>query len=433
MAIVGLNNSAEPGELVTLSGPKASYDGTPINTPGAGSIKLDMTGNKQQGEATIFPGQPFAPTGEWMIVFQMQIDGSYVVSYVEHPFLRGAANTYQVIAKKSGSSLPTFKLVWNGTEIDAASAFTGPALGRATKYRVGLYVKFGTAGVADSTMKLYVDDITTSDVVIGAGTLRQSSTTVNMAAQPSPIGAILGNTSGSTSGWGLIYYFQHIVGMDTTGSCSSGADAPASRVRDPWYVTATAYPIGAGNYAEQTSGTFADVDEVSPNTTDYCQFNIALGAAAKKATFTMTQWATIGLGSTDTPYAVQGRINHNTTPTGGLAAFGAAMIREGGTDSICGGTSSANAWVYHPSGGSAPANNLLRQVPPGSGGSWSVTLVNGVEIGGQYDDFSAAGDPRLSWVGMWAAFVKGAPATSLVPRRKSAKRIIRGERRKVAA
>lgn len=411
------------GDDVVFTGANIIIDTVAHVTPGATSYKVAIT-SLAGGLGTL---NGAASAAELVDIFVFSIDGSgYVLANITEQYVWGQSSTRtsyaQMSIKKNGAS--TTDVIGTFYYDNVAIGTYNFAIGASVKtYRVAVYMKLGTVGVGNSTYKVYVDDVTSADIAVGAATQQISTTTATFTNSPASLSSMLiGNASKGIGFGSLVYWYEHLQRYDTAGS-GSGAN-PSARALDPCCVTKRSAPIAAGaETGWAVSGTFADLDEYPPDdVTTKVEGAIAFGGTAINATYLMDVWATIGNSTGDEILGV--RVVSRARSGDGINTGAAGLsniFREGGTDTVSSGSVGVGtAWseiVASTGSGRIP----IQQTPPTSGGTWTITLFNAVEAGVRATDSGTIGagntaHPQVTELRKDACFIKKPAVSTVSPR-----------------
>lgn len=324
---------------------------------------------------------------------------------------------FKITAQKIGTSTTTslWTLYYDNVSLGTYTVTMGHS------YRVHVYLKLGTLGVANSTVAVYIDDVTSADIAVGAATNIVNNTTVTMTNTPAWTSIACGTLSGGTMFGSVQYDIEHWSVIDTAAG-DPDAMRPDLRALDPICVSLGAFPTAQGaDNGWTASGTYADVDETPPDdATTKVEGAIAFGGAPIDVTYAVSDWGLVGNSDGDQILAVAPSWRGRSAD--GVHAGQAhlrGILREGGTDHIAGG-SVAVSTTWTTEGVHEIAAYGWAQTPPTTGGVWTPALFDATEPGIEaYDGgFILAGNtahPQLTQIRLQAVFIKKPSATPPAP------------------
>ena len=326
----------------------------------------------------------------------------------------------KIAANGSSTSSVLGRFFYDGTQIGADQTITVSKASARKKYRVAVYVKLGTLATGDSTYKVYIDDVTSGMTDTFSATNVISTNTANFARTPAFTGMLEpGLASGGTSTGGFIHHFSHLWCIDTT--TGGTATDPVNRVLQPIVCSKKSKAVtvdasfndwatgGATDVADDTSGP-DDATTVITTTQN-------TGGADRTTLWTITPWATVGYSNGDELLAVRTSMRIIGGAGGAEGTSGIKGIhREGGTNVLNSTYQIVAIWTTLPAGRAGGTIIAIQDTPAGTGGNWSPTLYDAVEMGCVAHDSGFIGTgshPKLTWMRTDAVFLmKAAVVTS---------------------
>ncbi|HEY4490323.1 MAG TPA: hypothetical protein VJC12_03685 [Candidatus Paceibacterota bacterium] len=334
---------------------------TTTKRTGVNSLKVALTGSNSRRGGYIIP---FIGSAH-----------SFFRAYVYFETLPPAVNSF-MLSGNDDASINIRAKIDNAGQLslvdEDGSIGTGSTLSTGVWYRIELESDT-TVAAGSHVVNLYVDGV----LDIGSSTRSISK------AQDQFYFVGNGNTEAHTSG---IWYFDDLAINNTSGSSQTSLPGAGGIIH--------MQPDSAGD-ADETLGSFADIDEVTPNdATDYIEVDTNI-----PANYNFESWSSAGGASNDTITLVHvGTRQHPETAASGAWTPQIKSQSGGTTASGSSTTHDDTTWQTNQDSAFNRSYRLTSYTDPQAGGAWTPALLDTMIAGVNVTD----ADPDMFFSTIWA-------------------------------